>query len=356
MTRAGTIPLQDLQWLRVYFNTKRLKSTKANLRKMLQETGGDCICNAAIFLWEDQNQTKKKGDSLRRAKTLQPACHLKADGEVRKAPNYRAWAISWNTPEDFGVRTVPNSDANYMECVHAIIAGKKISPMNYGSDMGYSAARTAIGTKDGRFAYYVSRDRRKPEQLRDLLYSSGWDNAIMMDGGGSTCFMDSEGNGFIGDGRVIPFFLVWKLKSGDAFEREGEKPMSVEINAYSKAKNGSKKLSSNFTVKEFACKDGSDAVLVAPRLVMVLQTIRDHFGAAVTINSGYRTPQYNTKVGGVAHSQHCYGTAADIVVEGQKPADVAAYARKIMPDWGGVGSYSRFTHIDVREEKADWNG
>ena len=338
MTRAGTVPLQDMQWVRIYFNRKRLRSTTANLKKMLAEAGGDAICNAAIFL---RNQ--------------QPACHLKADGKVYKAPNYRAWAISWDTPKDFGVKTVPNSDANYMECVHAIIAGKKINPMNYGSDMGYSAARTAIGTKDGRFAYYVSRDRRKPEQLRDLLYSSGWDNAIMMDGGGSTCFMDSEGNGFTGDGRVIPFFLVWKLKSGDAFEPEGEKPM-VEINAYSKAKDGSKKLSSNFTVKEFACKDGSDAVLVAPRLVMVLQTIRDHFGAAVTINSGYRTPQYNTKVGGVAHSQHCYGTAADIVVEGQKPADVAAYARKIMPEWGGVGSYSSFTHIDVRETRSDWDG
>lgn len=337
-TRAGTVPLQDIQWLRIYFNTKRLKSTKANLRKMLQETGGDCICNAAIFL-----------------KTLQPACHLKADGKVRKAPSYRAWAISWNTPEDFGVCTVPNSDANYMECVHAIINGKKIDPINYGEDMAYAAARTAIGTKDGRFAYYVSRDRRKPEQLRDLLYSSGWDNAIMMDGGGSTCFMDSEGNGFTGDGRVIPFFLVWKLKSGDALEPKGDKPM-VEINAYSKEKDGGKKLSSNFTVKEFACKDGSDAVLVAPRLVMVLQTIRDHFGAAVTISSGYRTPQYNSKVGGVAHSQHCYGTAADIVVKGQKPETVAAYARKIMPDWGGVGIYSTFTHVDVREDKADWNG
>ena len=269
MTRAGTVPLQDFQWVRIYFNTKRLRSTKANLRKMLQEAGGDCICNAAIFL---RNQ--------------RPACHLKADGKVRKAPNYRAWAISWNTPEDFGVKTVPNGDQNYMECVHAIITGRKIDPMNYGKDMGYSAPRTAIGTKDGRFAYYVSQDRRKPEQLRDLLYSSGWDNVIMMDGGGSTCFMDSEGNGFTGDGRVIPFFLVWKLKSGDAFEPEGEKPMSVEINAYSKAKEGGKKLSSNFKVSEFACKDGSDAVLVAPRLVMVLQTIRDHFGAAVTISSG----------------------------------------------------------------------
>ena len=354
MTRAGTVPLSDLQWIKIYFNTKRLHSTTTNLKKMLAEAGGDCICNAAIFLWE--KQAKKKGYPLRKAKALRPACHLKADGEVRKAPNYRAWAISWNTPEDFGVRTVPNSDANYMECVHAIIAGKKISPMNYGSDMGYSAARTAIGTKDGRFAYYVSRDRRKPEQLRDLLYSSGWDNAIMMDGGGSTCFMDSDGNGFTGDGRIIPFFLMWKYKSGDAFESEGEKPMSVEINAYSKAKDGGKKLSTNFTVEEFACKDGSDTVLVAPRLVMVLQSIRSRFGAAVAINSGYRTPQYNVKEGGAAHSQHCYGTAADIVVKGQTPEAVAAFARTLMPDWGGVGVYKSFTHIDVRETKAYWNG
>ena len=337
-TRAGTVPLSDLQFLKIYFNRKRLRSTPGNLRKMLAEAGGDAICNGSIFL---RNQ--------------QPACHLKADGKVYKAPNYRAWAISWGTPADFGVKTAPNGDRNYMECVHLIIGGEKISPVNCGADMKYRAPRTAIGTKNGRFAYYVSRDRRKPEQLRDLLAASGWDNAIMMDGGGSTCFMDSTGKGFTGDGRIIPFFLVWGLKSGDAFEPEGEKPM-VEINAYSKAKDGGKKLSTNFKVKEFACKDGSDAVLVAPRLVMVLQSIRSHFGVPVVIHSAYRTPQYNTKVGGVAHSQHCYGTAADISVRGQTPAAVAAYARQLMPDWGGVGIYDTFTHIDVREAKADWNG
>lgn len=339
-TRAGTVPLSDLQFLKIYFNKRRLRSTTANLMKMLAEAGGDAICNGSIFL---RNQT--------------PACHLKADGKVYKAPNYRAWAISWDTPGDFGVKTVPNGDRNYMECVHLIIGGKKINPIHCGADMRYRAPRTAIGTKNGRFAYYVSKVRRSPEQLRNLLAASGWDNAIMMDGGGSTCFMDSTGKGFTGDGRVIPFFLVWKLKSGDAFEPEGEKPM-VEINAYSKAMDGNKKLSTHFKVKEFACKDGSDAVLVAPRLVMVLQSIRSHFGTAVTINSGYRTPQYNAKVGGVAHSQHCYGTAADITVRGQTPAAVAAYARQLMPDWGGVGVYSQkgFTHIDVREAKADWNG
>lgn len=151
--------------------------------------------------------------------------------------------------------------------------------------------------------------------------------------------MDAAGEGIAGDGRVIPFFLVWKLKREKTSEPKGERPM-VEINAYSKA------------------KDGSDAVLTAPRLVMVLQSIRSHFAAPVVIHSAYRTPQYNAKVGGAAHSQHCYGTAADISVRGQTPAAVAAYARQFMPDWGGVGVYAGqgFTHIDVREARADWAG
>ena len=132
----------------------------------------------------------------------------------------------------------------------------------------------------------------------------------------------------------------------------------VEINAYSLKKDGGKKLSSNFRVREFACGDGSDAVFVAPRLVMVLQSIRSHFGKPVTIHSGYRTPPYNTKVGGVEDSQHTYGTAADISINGVSVADVAAYARSIMPDWGGVGIYKSqgFVHVDVRETRADWNG
>ena len=340
MTRAGTVPLSELEWVKIYFNTRKLRSTTANLKRMLRESGGDFMMNAAIFL-----------------RSGKLCCHLKADGAVKCKPNYTAWGISWNTAKDFTVEQVPSSKANYMECVHAIIGGKKIDQMHYGADMKYKTHRTAVGTKDGRFAYYVTQNNYSPEQLRDVLYGAGWDNAIMMDGGGSTCFMDSDGEGFTGDGRVIPFFLVVKLKHGDAFEPKGERPM-VEINAYSKKNDGEKKLSSNFRVKEFACKDGSDAVLVAPRLVMVLQSIRDHFDAPVGINSGYRTPQYNTKVGGVDQSQHCYGTAADIAVKGVGVDTVAAYARKIMPDWGGVGLYKAqgFVHVDVREARADWNG
>ena len=73
----------------------------------------------------------------------------------------------------------------------------------------------------------------------------------------------------------------------------------MAIKTYSRKKQGNLKLSANFTVKEFACKDGSDKILVDSELVSVLQKIRDHFGKAITINSAYRNASYNKNVGGV---------------------------------------------------------
>lgn len=130
----------------------------------------------------------------------------------------------------------------------------------------------------------------------------------------------------------------------------------IIINAYSKEKNGNEKISENFKVKEFASTDGSDPIFIAPELVEVLQKIRTHFKKSVTINSGFRTAARNAAVGGAKYSQHLYGTAADIVVSGISPKEVAAYAEKLMPNTGGIGIYSNFTHIDVRRNKSRWNG
>ena len=132
--------------------------------------------------------------------------------------------------------------------------------------------------------------------------------------------------------------------------------MEKVIHAYSKAKEGSKKLSANFSVKEFACKDGSDVVFVSPDLVEILQKIREHFGKSVTVNSGYRTVTYNQKVDGAAYSQHLYGMAADITVKGVDPKAVAAFAETLLPNTGGIGIYPTFTHVDVREVKSRWKG
>jgi uncharacterized protein YcbK (DUF882 family) len=132
--------------------------------------------------------------------------------------------------------------------------------------------------------------------------------------------------------------------------------MAVSVKGYSKSKQGNVKLSANFRVREFACNDGSDVVFIAPELVTVLQKIRTHFGKSVTINSAYRTPTYNKKIGGETYSQHQYGTAADIVVKGISPKKVAAYVETLLPKKGGIGIYPTFTHVDVRETKSRWNG
>lgn len=130
----------------------------------------------------------------------------------------------------------------------------------------------------------------------------------------------------------------------------------ASVKAYSKAKDGTKALTANFKVREFACKDGSDVIFISEGLVQVLQAIRSHFGRPVTINSAYRTPAYNKKVGGETYSQHQYGTAADIVVNGVSPKEVASYAETLLLGTGGIGTYSTFVHIDVRKVKARWKG
>ncbi|MBR5879255.1 MAG: DUF882 domain-containing protein, partial [Akkermansia sp.] len=238
---------------------------------------------------------------------------------------------------------------------HIIVGGKKIDPINCGADMKYNTHRVAYGTCDGQFAYYATQDNLSPEQLRDRLYGLSWDNAIMMDGGGSACFVDKNGDGFVGDGRYIPFFIVVHLKEID-IEPKGEKPV-VEIYSYSLKKDGATYLTKNFQVKEFACTDGSDPIFIARQLPMVCQYLRSRVGKSLTINSAYRTPAKNEAVGGAEHSQHLHGTAADIATpKGWTPTQLALLAREIMPNWGGVGVYNWGIHIDVREDRADWNG
>lgn len=128
------------------------------------------------------------------------------------------------------------------------------------------------------------------------------------------------------------------------------------VKVYSKAKEGNVKLSKNFTVKEFACSDGTDTVFISLTLVNLLQKIRDHFGKAVIINSAYRTEAHNKAIGGATYSQHKYGLAADIRINGVTPKEIAAYVETLMPTSGGIGIYKSFCHVDVRRVKSRWNG
>lgn len=135
----------------------------------------------------------------------------------------------------------------------------------------------------------------------------------------------------------------------------------MAIKQYSLAKDGNRKLSPGFAVREFRCRDGTDTIMIDEGLVVLLQCIREHFGKAVTVTSGYRTAAHNTAVGGSKSSQHLLGRAADIQVAGVSPDAVAAYAESLMPTWGGVGRYpvkagraKGWVHVDTRANKSRW--
>lgn len=196
-TYTGTIKLSDIERIEIY--DKKTKNTKAGMKKILQDTGGDIVMTGPIFL-----------------KSYKACCHLKANGVVKCNPGYQAWCISWDTPINFAVRAIPKTGApyaNYMECVHAIIDGKKIAKMNYGEDMAYECNRLAVGTKKGQFAYLATENNLTPEGLRDFCYKDGWDYCIMMDGGGTPAILFADGTGFAGDGRYVPFWIVIHLKN-----------------------------------------------------------------------------------------------------------------------------------------------
>ena len=137
----------------------------------------------------------------------------------------------------------------------------------------------------------------------------------------------------------------------------------MAIKQYSLAKDGAKQLSPAFKVREFRCRDGSDAIMIDQTLVVLLQAIREHFGKPITITSGYRTAAHNKSVGGAAYSQHLYGRAADIRVQGIPVEQLAAYAETCLPGTGGIGRYPPragravgWVHVDTRPAKSRWTG
>lgn len=133
----------------------------------------------------------------------------------------------------------------------------------------------------------------------------------------------------------------------------------MALNAYSLERDGEKKLSTDFRVREFRCRDGSDPIFVDSDLVEVLQKIRTHFGKAVNINSAFRTASHNAKQKNASrYSQHLYGRAADIWIAGVSVDTLAAYIETLLPNRGGIGRYynDKFVHVDVRTAKSRWRG
>lgn len=123
------------------------------------------------------------------------------------------------------------------------------------------------------------------------------------------------------------------------------------IKCYIMDKDANEKVGKHFTVREFACKDGSQVVFIDDHLVSILDILRNQVGKPVYINSGYRTPTRNKAVGGAKYSYHMRGQAADIRIEGMTAKEIAKKLDKIIPSECGIITYNTWVHIDTRTKK-----
>jgi uncharacterized protein YcbK (DUF882 family) len=93
--------------------------------------------------------------------------------------------------------------------------------------------------------------------------------------------------------------------------------------------------------------------IISLRLIEFLDHLEDRLGpgALLTITSGYRPPEYNTKLrkGGALAAKaslHQYGMAADFIMKGVSSKRVWEYVRSI--EFGGTGYYhGKTVHVDV---------
>ena len=102
----------------------------------------------------------------------------------------------------------------------------------------------------------------------------------------------------------------------------------------------------NFSPAEIACR-GTGKLLVNEDALNLLQELRVTLGKPLIVNSAYRSPEHNRRVGGAKASKHLEGTAFDISMANHDPAAFIAAARKA--GFKGLGTYPRsnFVHIDT---------
>lgn len=197
---AVSIPFDKIKRIQIYENTKG-----KSLATIMRETGADYAINGTLYNMRTRNAV----------------CPLRVDGITKFAGPYHYWGYAWNTDAPASLRTivVPAYDwDNWIACSMILKGGNIVENMIYNPAMGGSRGRTAIGIKfvDGerRLCFYVSSDksgyRRTPKKLASILQKYGWDNAIMLDGGGSSQgYFKKERRQVFSSRRVAHYILVY---------------------------------------------------------------------------------------------------------------------------------------------------
>jgi uncharacterized protein YcbK (DUF882 family) len=125
-------------------------------------------------------------------------------------------------------------------------------------------------------------------------------------------------------------------------------------------------LTEHFTLREARCKNKNRTAVPkklipnAKRQAENLEKLRTAIGdLPININSWYRTPAHNKKVGGHETSEHMEAIATDIWVFGISSLTlyyiIEDLIRSGVIEEGGLGVYYGFVHYDCRGYRSRWN-
>ena len=131
-------------------------------------------------------------------------------------------------------------------------------------------------------------------------------------------------------------------------------------------------ITKNFNIEEFKCRANGEVLINKNFIDHVdrLQVFREWYNRPMVINSGYRTVNYNKRVGGSPKSKHIEGIATDFKLPQEfynfDDKRKKVFLENVKNKWyeicendnlgGGVGWYDTFIHLDSRSgRKAFWD-
>jgi len=320
------IPISELDGIGVWHKAPK---TLSSLDEAITAIGSDCIIiNGNMFTFATNNP-----DEAYTIDGIPYSLGGHQFGYAMKRPNGYLWSYL--------------NQINYP----FFIGGSYVYLKPDGKIVGTLASnsrRTGIGRKyDGSVYINVTTVNQTAQAFVQEAKNDGCETFINLDGGGSSQYHLPDGtNNYGTDPRRKVLNWIWfRPKQGG----------NMAIKTWNVKVDGNKQAGPHFLIREFACRDGTDEVLLDERLPPILERIRELAGnRGVTVNSGYRTPSYNAKIGGAKESYHMRGQAADISVNGVAPTSMATYAEKALGEAGivgGIGLYANFVHVDTRSTK-----
>jgi hypothetical protein len=111
-------------------------------------------------------------------------------------------------------------------------------------------------------------------------------------------------------------------------------------------------LGPNFSLQEFLSPQKGRYGVYSTRVLAIIQEMRTLTGVSFRINSGYRSPGYNSGISGSARwSRHMYGDALDFASSGVSLSRL----RRLCTDFGAsyVSVYKTHVHCDWRYSQPD---